>query len=210
MQLVINTNHRHKRLIGVAALLLGITLLLLTNGRSVPDNIPGHASPPTTLAKVYEATAVEIPREIIVITEDIVSRFKVKKGTALSITTEAFTAARNEGIQPALVLAIVAVESHYKPNAINRYSGAKGLMQVLPRFHKEKVAEAGGEQSMLQIGPNIRVGSAILAEYLDTDSGNLHHALGRYYGSPAVDVYFNLVRTQMRHFEQVLKSIEAT
>lgn len=207
MQSVINTDQRHRRVVEVAGLLLGIILFLVTNGHIASEGSLSQPRP-LTLATVVHETVVEVPREVVVIAEDLVQRFGIKKGTALSISTEVFTAARSQGIQPSLVLAIVAVESHYKPNAVNRQSGAAGLMQVLARFHKEKVTAVGGEKELLQIRPNIQVGSQILAEYLDIEDGNLKTALGRYFGSPEVDAYFGRVRLQMRHFERVIKSLE--
>jgi len=207
MQSVINKDQRKQRLVEVAGLMLGLILLLVTHSRIAPEG-PLDQPQTLTLATVVHATAIEVPREVLAIAEDLVQRFGVKKGTALSISSEIFTAAHSQGIQPSLVLAVVAVESHYKANAVNRQSGAAGLMQVLARFHKAKVTAVGGEKQLLQIGPNIQVGSQILAEYLDIEDGNLKTALGRYFGSPAVDEYFSRVRLQMRHFERVIKSLE--
>jgi soluble lytic murein transglycosylase-like protein len=207
MQSVINTDQRQRRMVEVAGLLLGIILILVTSGGIAPEGRFNQPQP-LTFATVVHATAVEVPREVVAIAEDLVQRFGVKKGVALSISTEIFTAAHSQGIQPSLVLAIVAVESHYKANAVNRQSGAAGLMQVLARFHKKKVTAVGGEKELLQIRPNIQVGSQILAEYLDIEDGNLKTALGRYFGSPEVDAYFSRVRLQMRHFERVIKSLE--
>jgi soluble lytic murein transglycosylase-like protein len=106
------------------------------------------------------------------------------------------------------VLAIVAVESHYQTNAVNRQSGAVGLMQVLPRFHQQMVNAVGGDKQLLQIAPNIRVGSQIIAEYLGREGGNLKDALGRYLGVGGADIYFGRVRNLMQHFDQIITNAE--
>ena len=43
--------------------------------------------------------------------------------------------------------------------------GAKGLMQVIPRFHLEKLLDHGGEAALLDPEVNIHVGAQILREY---------------------------------------------
>jgi soluble lytic murein transglycosylase-like protein len=79
-------------------------------------------------------------------------------------------------------------------------------MQVLPKWHQDKVLNVGGEPSLLLIAPNINVGAAILAEYLDAEDGNLEDALGRYLGSAGAEHYLRLVRLEMAHLTKVLKA----
>jgi soluble lytic murein transglycosylase-like protein len=97
----------------------------------------------------------------------------------------AHAAARELQVDPLLVLAVIAVESSFDPAARND-SGARGLMQVIPRFHRKKLAEHGGEAAILEPGVNIRVGAAILKEYLSR-TRSLEAALQRYVGSDDPD-----------------------
>ena len=64
-----------------------------------------------------------------------------------------------------VVLAVAATESGYNPIA-ESVVGAKGLMQVIPKFHPEKLAPQGGEVALFEPEVNIRVGAQILHEYL--------------------------------------------
>jgi soluble lytic murein transglycosylase-like protein len=63
-----------------------------------------------------------------------------------------------------LILAVMAIESRYNPVA-ESVMGAKGLMQVIPRFHLEKLSDHGGEEKLLDPEVNIDVGAQILREY---------------------------------------------
>jgi len=48
-------------------------------------------------------------------------------------------------IDPTLVLAIAAVESKFNPEPVNPATGARGLMQIMPRWHQDKILGIGGE-----------------------------------------------------------------
>lgn len=145
-------------------------------------------------------------QEILAISHDIAERFHLTEKTAFAITREAYRAAMSNDVEPTLVLAVMAVESSYRSGAINKRSGAKGLMQVLPKWHEKKVRGVGGEHRLIMIGPNIRVGTAILAEYLDIENRRLMSALRRYCGSAVADTYVRRVQEQMRHLSRVAKS----
>jgi soluble lytic murein transglycosylase-like protein len=58
----------------------------------------------------------------------------------------------------------MAIESRYNPVAESSM-GAKGLMQVIPKFHLEKLMDHGGESALLEPEVNITVGAQILREY---------------------------------------------
>jgi soluble lytic murein transglycosylase-like protein len=75
----------------------------------------------------------------------------------------------------------MAIESRYNPVA-ESVLGAKGLMQVIPKFHLEKLADHGGEQALLDPEVNILVGTQILREYLRR-FGETETALQMYAGA---------------------------
>ena len=76
---------------------------------------------------------------------------------------EAHDAADEWDLDPLLVLAVISVESRFDPAARSGY-GATGLMQVVPRFHREKLAEHGGDKALLDPRVNVQVGTQILKE----------------------------------------------
>jgi soluble lytic murein transglycosylase-like protein len=75
----------------------------------------------------------------------------------------------------------MAVESSYNPVAESSV-GAMGLMQVLPKFHQEKLTEHGGTEALLDPQVNIEVGTQILREYLKR-FGDPETALQMYAGA---------------------------
>jgi soluble lytic murein transglycosylase-like protein len=93
---------------------------------------------------------------------------------------EAHAAAEAFAVDPLLVLAVMAVESRFDPHARSGY-GARGLMQVVPRFHREKLAEHGGEAALSDPRVNVLVGTQILKESLGR-SGGVRAGLQRYAG----------------------------
>ena len=60
-------------------------------------------------------------------------------------------------------------------------AGATGLMQVVPQFHRDKLAAQGGEAALLDPRVNALVGTWILKDSL-RQAGNLRAGLQRYAG----------------------------
>ena len=96
------------------------------------------------------------------------------------IVDKAYAAGTALNMDPLLVLAMVGVESRFDPAARSGF-GAKGLMQVVPRFHRDKLAEHGGETAILDPRVNLLVGTELLRDYV-RQTGSLHAGLQRYAG----------------------------
>ena len=137
----------------------------------------------------------------------IATQFHVSNKTARTITREAYQAAKIDGVKPTLVLAVAAVESSYQPRAINKVTGARGLMQILPMWHENQIRKVGGTNALMHIKPNIDVGTAILASYLRRERGRVYAALGHYWGSMHCAVYVLRVRTQLRQLNHVIEKV---
>jgi soluble lytic murein transglycosylase-like protein len=114
--------------------------------------------------------------------EHIANRFPVNKNQARRIVSEAFRQGSAGDLAPELVLAVIAVESTFRPRVVS-HAGARGLMQIIPKWHPDTIAEIGGANALFDPNKNIQAGVRILAEYLDAQDGNLRKALLRYNGS---------------------------
>ena len=83
-------------------------------------------------------------------------------------------AARRRGLDPALVLAVVSVESGFRPEAVSP-KGAQGLMQLMPR-----TAASLGVQDAFDPEQNLDAGVRHLEALLKLYDGNLTRALAAY------------------------------
>jgi len=110
-------------------------------------------------------------------------RYRVASDAAEQFIGAAFEASRQVGIDPLLILAVMAVESRFNPIAESEF-GAKGLMQVIPRHHQDKVEEVGGAQAVLDPFNNIMIGARILKQYI-RQTGSVETALQIYNGALA-------------------------
>jgi len=94
------------------------------------------------------------------------------------------------GLEPALVLGLIQVESGFRKFAISS-AGARGFMQVMP-FWTRVLAE-GDASVLFGAQTNLRFGCVILRHYLNVENGDLILALGRYNGSRGQMQYPNAV-----------------
>jgi soluble lytic murein transglycosylase-like protein len=104
---------------------------------------------------------------------------------ALDSTEEWVGAAHDTGIRvgldPLLILAVIAIESSFNPIAQSS-AGAMGLMQVIPRYHQDTLEEHGASGVLLDPAVNIVVGARILKRYI-SDAGSLEAGLQFYNGA---------------------------
>ncbi|HEX4880624.1 MAG TPA: lytic transglycosylase domain-containing protein [Limnobacter sp.] len=92
-------------------------------------------------------------------------RYSVSPEAVESIVRLAYKVGKDEKVDPTLILAIVGIESSYNPFAASPV-GARGLMQVMPKIHKDKFeALSPGDWSPLNPEMNMRVGAKIIREY---------------------------------------------
>jgi hypothetical protein len=120
-------------------------------------------------------------REQRLLTEFIAKRYRVSEQAVGSYVAHAYQAGAQHSVDPLLILAVMAVESRYNPVAESNM-GAKGLMQVIPKWHLEKLEDHGGEHAVLEPAVNIEVGARILREY-QRRVGDLEKSLLMYNGA---------------------------
>ena len=86
---------------------------------------------------------------------------------------------RNQALEPALVMAVITVESRFDRYAVSR-AGAQGLMQVMS-FWKNELGRS--QDNLINTQTNLRYGTTILKHYMDVADGDWIEALARYNGS---------------------------
>lgn len=198
------------------ALLAGLVILgfLLT---PVGERLTGPWSsrPLFELAKpeAAGAAAVEVDPEALkhrAIGEHLARRYQASAELTTEVVAKAFAVGGELKLDPLLILAVIAVESRFNPFA-ESVMGAKGLMQVIPRFHPEKFGPLGGERVVFEPAANITVGARILKEYL-ARTGNLVNALQLYVGAAADGPgsgYSGKVMAERDRLQNVLRQFQA-
>ncbi len=129
-------------------------------------------------------------------TESVRLRRRVPDEAArLELLRTVWYEATRAGLQPALVLGLIQVESGFDKYAISP-AGAMGLMQVMP-FWTRQIGN-GDKLALFRTRVNLRYGCVILRHYLDEEHGDLFDALGRYNGSRGRAAYPDAVLAARR------------
>jgi len=105
------------------------------------------------------------------------SREKISMATAEKISHAVIVSSANYGVPVALILSVMQTESGFNPNARSR-SGAIGLMQVVPYWHRKEIAG----RSLFNIETAVDVGTEIIQRQLMQANGRVNAALARYCG----------------------------
>jgi len=108
------------------------------------------------------------------------------------------------GLDPAMVLGLIQVESAYRKYAVS-IVGARGYMQVMPFW--TKVIGDANRRALFDMQTNLRYGCSILRMYIDMEGGNLYLALGRYNGSRGRPEYPNAVLAAWKNWEVKAETI---
>jgi len=105
---------------------------------------------------------------------------------------------RRAGLEPALVMGLIEVESGFRKFAISS-AGARGVMQVMPFWTRQLgISDAS---ALFHWQANMRFGCVILRHYLSLEKGNMHMALGRYNGSRGQLAYPQAVLAAQRRWQ---------
>lgn len=111
-----------------------------------------------------------------------------------------YSIAKQYSLPPNLLLAMMAKESAFEASAKNNY-GATGLMQVVPRFHLDKLQRGESVASFTDPHTNIRVAANILSDYV-RETGNLEMGLRKYSGNSGG------YSQKVRYFWQKLEAVD--
>lgn len=138
------------------------------------------------------------------LSEYVAKRYRVAQEVAFNLVAVAHKAGQELQLDPLLIIAVISVESSFNPIA-ESVAGAKGLMQIIPKYHGDKLSEFGGPEAIYDPATNIHVGAQILKEYIRI-TGNLGSALQMYNGalSDEEDQYSNKVLGMKQRLQQVV------
>ncbi|WP_423367806.1 lytic transglycosylase domain-containing protein [Burkholderia sp. LMG 32019] len=187
------------------ALPLKRLLLRLPIALSLALALPAHADDtPASPVTAASTPDVSLPPTVDTIVTTLRNRFHVAYAEARTIARAVQTESDRYGLAPALLLAIIAVESGFDRHAVS-VAGARGLMQVLPTAHRDLVAHV---KDLSDPAINVRIGAAIFRGYLDDADGDVETALVRYNGG--TKRYAQRVALRVQQFDAQLRLANGT
>jgi len=143
------------------------------------------------------------------IVQYLARRYRVAGVAIEPLVDAAHRAGSRVGVDPLLVVAVMAIESGFNPFAESPV-GARGLMQVVPRFHQDKL-EGGSADDRAFLDPltNILVGARVLKESIQ-GAGGLEAGLQQYAGATGdtENKYASRVIAERRRIEQAMRKSE--
>jgi soluble lytic murein transglycosylase-like protein len=158
------------------------------------DDAIRNGQSPVTLAKLIPAQRVAADarddrvfsnREQALVATYLARRYHVAQEPVSQLVKAAFDTGREVGLDPLLLLSVMAIESGFNPYAESGV-GAQGLMQVMSKIHSDKFEYAGGTNAALRPVVNIQVGALVLKDCI-ARGGSLPGGLRLYNGVTGTD-----------------------
>lgn len=120
-------------------------------------------------------------REQAAVADYIARKYRVAAQATAQLVKAAYLTGREVGIDPLLILGVIAIESSFNPYAESGM-GAQGLMQVMTKVHQDKYEAVGGVAAALNPYANIKIGALVLKDCI-ARAGSLEGGLKYYVGA---------------------------
>jgi hypothetical protein len=145
---------------------------------AVAETDPSSGGPANTSST---ADLADLTRSQANVARWIVRRYHVAPEPVARLVQESWTVGQRTGIEPTLILSVMAIESSFNPFAQSPV-GAQGLMQVMTKVHNDKYEAFGGNHAAFDPVTNLRVGVQVLKECISR-AGSLEAGLKFYVGA---------------------------
>jgi hypothetical protein len=134
--------------------------------------------------------------------DQVAQRYRVSAEALQPVFEAAQAAGREWRVDPLLIIAVISIESRFNP--ISQSSmGAVGLMQIIPRYHQDKLPKDADNRAFLDPVINVNMGTRILQEFIQRQGGLME---GLQYYAGAIDdpdqTYANKVIAEKIRLEQ--------
>lgn len=140
-------------------------------------------SEPDAIARATATDPKELTRQQGAVAQWLSRRYRVAPQPVSRLVQESWKVGQKVGLDPTLILSIMAVESSFNPFAQSAV-GAQGLMQVMTGVHVAKYEPFGGNFAAFDPVTNLRVGVLVLKECI-ARAGGLEAGLRAYVGASA-------------------------
>lgn len=153
-----------------ALLIAGFAALLSASAARNEPLIAVVAEPQASAPQAPAAPPAEAPRvanpaesDIEAVAGAVARRYRISEDATRELVGTAYGEGRRIGLDPLLIIAVMAIESRFNPIAQSD-GGAMGLMQVIPHYHADLLD--GGRGSVLDPATNIGLGARVLKDYI--------------------------------------------
>lgn len=167
-------------------------------------NFLAFVAEPAAGARATAVSLQQLPRGQAALATWIARRYRVAPEPIGALVKEAWSIGQRAGLDPTLILAIMAVESSFNPFAQSTV-GAQGLMQVMTQVHDDKYEAFGGTRAAFDPITNLRVGAQVLKECIER-AGGVQEGLRFYVGAALLSSdggYADKVLAEQAHMRQV-------
>ncbi len=153
-------------------------------------------------ASAATPVALKVPADLRAVADFLARKYRVSSVAIEPLVTAAHESGVRMGLDPLLILAVMAIESRFNPFA-ESVMGAQGLMQVIPKYHQDKLEDSADELTLFDPIKNVEIGAIILKESIRR-AGSVQAGLQQYNGAPwdAEARYANKVISVKRLLEQ--------
>ena len=147
----------------------------------VVETLAEQLSEPTAIERATASDPKALNKQQGAVAQWLSRRYKVAPEPISRLVQEAWQVGARAGLDPTLILAIMAIESSFNPFAQSPV-GAQGLMQVMTKVHDDKYVAFGGRHAAFDPVTNLRVGVQVLKECI-ARAGSLEAGLRFYVGA---------------------------
>jgi soluble lytic murein transglycosylase-like protein len=184
--------HNGFALLGLAVMFACITLLVRPDMRQQGEvkligwlqerhNIVADAVSDIIEPNAPARTPVALNKEQAAIATWLSKKYSVAYDPMRALVAEAYSSGKQHNVDPALILAVIAIESRFNPYAQSS-AGAQGLMQVMTKVHIAQYDDFGGKLAAFHPVSNMTVGVKILKDYIRR-AGSIEGGLKYYVGA---------------------------
>ena len=145
------------------------------------ETLAADLSEPDAVARATASDPKALSRQQAAVAQWLSRRYRVAPEPVSRLVQEAWRVGEKAGLDPTLILAIMAIESSFNPFAQSAV-GAQGLMQVMTKVHNDKYEAFGGNHAAFDPVTNLRVGVQVLKECI-ARAGSLEAGLRYYVGA---------------------------
>jgi hypothetical protein len=134
------------------------------------EEMPAEESPSVPVVAEEAAPPDSLTPRMRGALDYVAKRYRVSTNALMPVFLTAQAAGQELRLDPLLIIAVIGVESGFNPFSQSVF-GAKGLMQVVPRYHMDKLPEDAGTTAFLDPVTNVQVGARVLKESISRYGG---------------------------------------